>query len=202
MPLQQNATKAHQGDEDDDDVARPETIDKRTMWNIVGGALADNFGSTGVGVIVIVCSFCSTRTKAQLTFRRVSIADAFVSQPSDFGPVHDRLFRTRIGTHHVHYRVSVVACVCGNHVSRRRFNPLVHLCIRFVHSVARIPFNRVVPSTIVVSGLLLSGLGFKRKIVNCRSPHTYIVVWKSDHSDVAIRRHLTSFASVAWLDHA
>ena len=30
--------------DDADDVERPETIDQRTLWNIVGGALLDNIG--------------------------------------------------------------------------------------------------------------------------------------------------------------
>jgi len=35
-------------DEDNQELARPETIDHCTMWNVVGGALADNFGSTAL----------------------------------------------------------------------------------------------------------------------------------------------------------
>jgi len=34
--------------EDDEDVKRPEVIDQKTLWNIVGGALLDNIGSTGL----------------------------------------------------------------------------------------------------------------------------------------------------------
>mmetsp|Transcript_12678 Transcript_12678/g.19525 ORF Transcript_12678/g.19525 Transcript_12678/m.19525 type:complete len:697 (-) Transcript_12678:108-2198(-) len=34
--------------EDDEDVVRPELIDQKTLWNIVGGALLDNIGSTGL----------------------------------------------------------------------------------------------------------------------------------------------------------
>ena len=33
---------------EDEDVKRPDTIDQKTMWNIVGGALLDNIGSTGL----------------------------------------------------------------------------------------------------------------------------------------------------------
>lgn len=33
---------------DEDVIERPETIDNRTMWNVVAGALADNFGSTAL----------------------------------------------------------------------------------------------------------------------------------------------------------
>jgi len=32
----------------DENVERPDVIDKKTMWNIVGGALLDNIGSTGL----------------------------------------------------------------------------------------------------------------------------------------------------------
>ena len=32
----------------DEPVQRPAEIDKRTLWNIVGGALLDNIGSTGL----------------------------------------------------------------------------------------------------------------------------------------------------------
>ena len=35
-------------DADDGDVKRPDAIDQKTMWNIVGGALLDNIGSTGL----------------------------------------------------------------------------------------------------------------------------------------------------------
>ncbi|KAL9182774.1 hypothetical protein ACHAXT_004053, partial [Thalassiosira profunda] len=35
-------------EEDADTIPRPETIHKRTLWNIVGGALLDNIGSTGL----------------------------------------------------------------------------------------------------------------------------------------------------------
>lgn len=35
-------------DDDEDNVKRPQTIDSKTMWNIVGGALLDNIGSTGL----------------------------------------------------------------------------------------------------------------------------------------------------------
>eukprot|EP00970_Alexandrium_tamarense_P020277 scaffold15044_cov193-Alexandrium_tamarense.AAC.2 len=35
-------------DEEAEDVKRPEAIDRKTMWNIVGGALLDNIGSTGL----------------------------------------------------------------------------------------------------------------------------------------------------------
>lgn len=35
-------------DDDEDNIKRPETIDSKTMWNIVGGALLDNIGSTGL----------------------------------------------------------------------------------------------------------------------------------------------------------
>jgi MFS family permease len=34
--------------EDEEEVPRPETIDQKNLWNIVAGALADNFGSTGL----------------------------------------------------------------------------------------------------------------------------------------------------------
>mmetsp|Transcript_33746 Transcript_33746/g.81590 ORF Transcript_33746/g.81590 Transcript_33746/m.81590 type:complete len:699 (-) Transcript_33746:117-2213(-) len=34
--------------DDEDDIQRPDIIDKKTMWNIVGGALLDNIGSTGL----------------------------------------------------------------------------------------------------------------------------------------------------------
>ncbi|KAL7496626.1 hypothetical protein ACHAWT_004791 [Skeletonema menzelii] len=34
--------------EDDEDVIRPDLIDQKTLWNIVGGALLDNIGSTGL----------------------------------------------------------------------------------------------------------------------------------------------------------
>ena len=34
--------------EDEDDIQRPDTIHKKTMYNIVGGALLDNIGSTGL----------------------------------------------------------------------------------------------------------------------------------------------------------
>lgn len=34
--------------EDEDDIPRPDTIHKKTMYNIVGGALLDNIGSTGL----------------------------------------------------------------------------------------------------------------------------------------------------------
>lgn len=33
---------------EDEDVKRPDTIDQKTLWNIVGGALLDNIGSTGL----------------------------------------------------------------------------------------------------------------------------------------------------------
>jgi hypothetical protein len=33
---------------DEEEVSRPETIDQKSLWNIVAGALADNFGSTGL----------------------------------------------------------------------------------------------------------------------------------------------------------
>lgn len=33
---------------EEDAIVRPDTIDKKTMWNIVGGALLDNIGSTGL----------------------------------------------------------------------------------------------------------------------------------------------------------
>ena len=35
-------------DDDDDNVKRPETINQVALWNVVGGALADNFGSTAL----------------------------------------------------------------------------------------------------------------------------------------------------------
>ncbi len=35
-------------DEEAEDVKRPEAIDRKTMWNIVGGALLNNIGSTGL----------------------------------------------------------------------------------------------------------------------------------------------------------
>ena len=34
--------------DDDEDVIRPGLIDQKTLWNIVGGALLDNIGSTGL----------------------------------------------------------------------------------------------------------------------------------------------------------
>jgi len=34
--------------DDDEEEKRPETIDKVALWNVVGGALADNIGSTGL----------------------------------------------------------------------------------------------------------------------------------------------------------
>jgi MFS family permease len=39
--------KASSSDEEDE-APRPETIDQKSLWNIVAGALADNFGSTGL----------------------------------------------------------------------------------------------------------------------------------------------------------
>mmetsp|Transcript_1212 Transcript_1212/g.2317 ORF Transcript_1212/g.2317 Transcript_1212/m.2317 type:complete len:705 (-) Transcript_1212:1035-3149(-) len=33
---------------DDEDIIRPDIIDKKTLWNIVGGAILDNIGSTGL----------------------------------------------------------------------------------------------------------------------------------------------------------
>lgn len=33
---------------DDEQFSRPDTIDKRALWNIIAGAVADNFGSTGL----------------------------------------------------------------------------------------------------------------------------------------------------------
>jgi hypothetical protein len=33
---------------EDNDIPRPEELDKKTMWNVVIGALADNFGSTAL----------------------------------------------------------------------------------------------------------------------------------------------------------
>ena len=33
---------------EDEDVKRPDNIDQKTLWNIVGGALLDNIGSTGL----------------------------------------------------------------------------------------------------------------------------------------------------------
>ncbi len=35
-------------DDDDEDIKRPESIDQKTLWNVVGGALLDNIGSTGL----------------------------------------------------------------------------------------------------------------------------------------------------------
>ena len=35
-------------EEDEDVVQRPETIDGKTLWNIIGGAFLDNIGSTGL----------------------------------------------------------------------------------------------------------------------------------------------------------
>jgi hypothetical protein len=35
-------------DNDEECIVRPETIHKKTLWNIVGGALLDNIGSTGL----------------------------------------------------------------------------------------------------------------------------------------------------------
>ncbi|KAL7425971.1 hypothetical protein ACHAXM_000249 [Skeletonema potamos] len=35
-------------EDDDEDINRPESIDQKTLWNIVGGALLDNIGSTGL----------------------------------------------------------------------------------------------------------------------------------------------------------
>mmetsp|Transcript_50181 Transcript_50181/g.76356 ORF Transcript_50181/g.76356 Transcript_50181/m.76356 type:complete len:724 (+) Transcript_50181:93-2264(+) len=50
--LQQNGDDMKDGlmkhKNEEDDVARPETIDQKACWNIIGGAVADNFGSTGL----------------------------------------------------------------------------------------------------------------------------------------------------------
>lgn len=35
-------------EDDGEKIQRPETIPKKTLWNIVGGALLDNIGSTGL----------------------------------------------------------------------------------------------------------------------------------------------------------
>ena len=43
------AEQAQQYDEEDEnDQARPETLNQCALWNIVGGALADNIGSTAL----------------------------------------------------------------------------------------------------------------------------------------------------------
>lgn len=35
-------------DDEDEKIQRPDQIDNKTLWNIVGGALLDNIGSTGL----------------------------------------------------------------------------------------------------------------------------------------------------------
>ena len=39
---------------DDEDAKRPATIDQKTLWNIVGGALFDNFGTTAMFPLCLV----------------------------------------------------------------------------------------------------------------------------------------------------
>jgi hypothetical protein len=46
QPIGQNYIAEEKYEEEDS--PRPEQIDQRTMWNIVGGAVADNFSSTAL----------------------------------------------------------------------------------------------------------------------------------------------------------
>jgi MFS family permease len=82
-------------EKDEDDIPRPEQIDQRTMWNIVSGAVADNFGSTGLFPLCLSPLALETYTKAFLDrdeepimtvvgYQWLSVCVAFMVVPSTF----------------------------------------------------------------------------------------------------------------------
>jgi MFS family permease len=93
QPIGQNYIAEEKDDEDD--TPRPELIDQRTMWNVVGVALADNFGSTGLFPLCLSPLALETYTIAfvdrdedplmtSVGYQWLSVCVAFMVVPSTF----------------------------------------------------------------------------------------------------------------------
>jgi MFS family permease len=93
QPIGQNYVAQEKDDEED--TPRPEQIDQRTMWNIVGGALADNFGSTALFPLCLSPLALETYTIAfedrdedplmtVVGYQWLSVCVAFMVVPSTF----------------------------------------------------------------------------------------------------------------------
>jgi MFS family permease len=112
QPIGQNYVAEEKDDEED--TPRPEQLDQRTMWNVVGGALADNFGSTGLFPLCLSPLALETYHKefvdrgedpimAVVGYQWLSVCVAFMVVPSTF--VTPYIF-TRLGV--------AGTCVVGN----------------------------------------------------------------------------------------
>jgi MFS family permease len=112
QPIGQNYVAEEKDDEED--TPRPEQIDQRTMWNVVGGALADNFGSTALFPLCLSPLALETYTiefeengedpiMTVVGYQWLSVCVAFMVVPSTF--VTPYIFR-RLGI--------AGTCVIGN----------------------------------------------------------------------------------------